>query len=124
MSSHDKSTSSLLDSMLDLVPGIRRRHCEAVVRTEEEIQDWILARVAKKLELDPDEVNVREPFSDYGLDSRTAVALSGDLERWLGMKIPPTLVWDFPTIESASKHLAEASLAKYGTPTAEVPNQV
>jgi hypothetical protein len=38
------------------------------------------------------------------------VSLSGDLEDYLNRPLPATLLWDFPTIETLSRHLSvEAS---------------
>jgi acyl carrier protein len=33
--------------------------------------------------------------------------MSGDLEDWVGRKIDPTLLYDYPTIETLAQHLAE-----------------
>jgi acyl carrier protein len=74
--------------------------------TEKAIQVWLTNRLAAHLEVSPEEIDVRTPFSTYGLDSRTAVGLSGELEKWLGRSLPTTLVWDFPTIEQVARHLA------------------
>jgi acyl carrier protein len=61
--------------------------------------------MATELELGPEQIDIRTPFSDFGLDSRTAVRMSGDLERKLGRRLSPTLFWDFPTIEVLARHL-------------------
>jgi phthiocerol/phenolphthiocerol synthesis type-I polyketide synthase D len=37
------------------------------------------------------------------------VSISGELEHWLGRRLPVTLVWDFPTIELLAKALAEGN---------------
>jgi acyl carrier protein len=73
---------------------------------EESIEAWLVARISHTLEVAPEEIDPREPFSSFGLDSRTAVRLSGELERWLGRRLPATLIWDYPTIELVAKHLA------------------
>lgn len=77
-----------------------------------EIQAWIASYLAELLEIDPEEVNVSIPFDRYGLDSSVAVGMTGDLEDWLGRKLDPTLVYDYPTIESLSQHLAEEFTVK------------
>lgn len=74
--------------------------------TQEAIQTWLIDKVATHIEAAPEEIDIQEPFSNYGLSSRTAVGLAGELERWLGRRLSPTLVWDFPTIELMAKHLA------------------
>lgn len=74
-----------------------------------EIERWLVERIASYAELSREEVDVRIPFERYGLDSRTAASLSGELEDWLGASIPATLLWDYPTIAEVSGYLAQAS---------------
>ncbi|MBD2439002.1 acyl carrier protein [Nostoc sp. FACHB-110] len=71
----------------------------------EEIQAWLIAKVAEELNFDPDEIDIEEPFARYGLNSMTAVSLSADLEDWLKIKLPATLAWDYPTIIALSEYL-------------------
>ena len=73
------------------------------------IQAWLIKKVSAALSLSPDQIDPRETFSSFGLDSRTAISLSGDLERWLGRRLPPTLVWDYPTIDAIAEHLGAAA---------------
>jgi acyl carrier protein len=73
------------------------------------IEAWLIKKVATALSLSPDQIDPRETFSSFGLDSRTAVSLSGDLERWLGRRLSPTLVWDYPTIDALAEHLGAAA---------------
>ncbi len=72
----------------------------------EEILNWLIRWVAKEVKVDPAQIDVDEPFVNFGLTSRQAVLLSGDLEDWLGVELEPSLVWDFPTINTLSAHLA------------------
>lgn len=72
-----------------------------------EIQAWIVSYLAQLLEIDPDEVNATIPFDQYGLDSSAAVGMTGDLEDWVERKIDPTLLYDYPTIETLAQHLAD-----------------
>ena len=75
--------------------------------TAVEIQAWIVDYLADLLEIDPDEVDIRISFDRYGLDSSVAVGLTGDLEDWMEIKLDPTLLYDYPTIESLAQHLAK-----------------
>jgi acyl transferase domain-containing protein/acyl-CoA synthetase (AMP-forming)/AMP-acid ligase II/acyl carrier protein len=75
-------------------------------RSFTDIQDWLLNSVASCVGVASNEINPREPFTSYGLDSQKAVLLSGELQDWLGSPQPPTLVYDFPTIEILARHLA------------------
>lgn len=71
-----------------------------------EIEAWLTDHVAELLKVQPGKVDANRSFADYGLDSLAAVILSGDLEEWLGCTLPPTLAWDFPTIDRLASHLA------------------
>jgi acyl carrier protein len=72
-----------------------------------EIEEWLVTRLAELTRVNPEEVDVEEPFANFGLNSIDAVSLSGDLEDLLGCSLPATLLWDFPTISELSAYLAE-----------------
>ena len=74
-------------------------------RRRREIEDWIVAWVARETQLDRSAIDVSEPFVNLGLSSRQAVVLSADLEEWLGCTLPASLVWDHPTIAKLAQHL-------------------
>ncbi|MEW6736883.1 MAG: acyl carrier protein [Acidobacteriota bacterium] len=71
------------------------------------ILNWLICELTTKLGIDPNIIDIRQPFVTYGLTSREGVSLSGDLENWLGRRLSQTLLWDYPTIESLAKYLAE-----------------
>ncbi|MEO1375582.1 MAG: acyl carrier protein [Cyanobacteria bacterium J06635_10] len=70
------------------------------------IQAWLVSYLAEMLEIEPVEVDITLEFNDYGLDSSAAVGITGDLEEWLERELEPTLLYDYPTIESLAQHLA------------------
>lgn len=76
--------------------------------TAAEIQAWVVSYLAELLEIDADEVDTTISFDRYGLDSSVAVGLTGDLEDWLGIRLDPTLLYDYPTVEALSRHLANS----------------
>ncbi|MFL6335772.1 MAG: type I polyketide synthase, partial [Pyrinomonadaceae bacterium] len=71
----------------------------------EEICDWLVSQIAAELGTDPRQVSVQKPFAQYGLDSVAAVSLISDLEDWLGRELEPTLIWDYPNVESLARYL-------------------
>jgi acyl carrier protein len=75
-----------------------------------EIQAWLTSYLANLLGLSPEEVDITVPFERYGLDSQSAVVLSGDLQDWLGCDLDPVLLFDYPTIEAVSTYLAQQKL--------------
>jgi acyl carrier protein len=78
----------------------------------ETIQAWMVVRLSGELNVPPGEIDVRKPLLNYGLNSLTAFALTGELAELIGREIPATLFWDFPTLEAISIYLADAIKAE------------
>jgi acyl carrier protein len=76
----------------------------------DEIEDWLVARIATAVNRSPAEISVDEHLTTFGLSSLAALSIAGDLEDWLGRKLEPTVVWDYPTIARLSAHLASQSI--------------
>jgi acyl carrier protein len=76
------------------------------------IQEWLIIKIGELLGVEREEIVVSEPFASYGMSSMAAVGMAGDLEDWLGLRLSPTLAWDYPTVEALSRHLAGAALAR------------
>ena len=74
--------------------------------SEEALRAWLVGNVARQCGVQESEVDSRQPFTSYGLGSRDAVALSGQLEAWLQRELSPTLAWEYPTIDQLARHLA------------------
>ena len=75
-------------------------------RTTEVISEWLVVKLAQRLDCSIEEIDIVTDFSDYGLNSIEAVNLSGELENFLGCRLPPTLLWDYPTVQELSQYLA------------------
>ncbi|MGD1807098.1 acyl carrier protein [Dapis sp. BLCC M126] len=75
--------------------------------TQAEIQEWLVSYLAETLEIDKNDVDIEEPFTRYGLDSSSAIVMTGDLGTFLGFDIDPTIPYDYPTIEALAKYLEE-----------------
>ena len=73
------------------------------------IQTWLVTRLAEQLDVPPEEIDIRQDFTEYGLNSIEAVNLSGGLEHFLGCRLEPTLVWDYPNIYTLVQYLAGGS---------------
>ncbi|MGK7877174.1 MAG: AMP-binding protein [Xenococcaceae cyanobacterium] len=74
--------------------------------TEKAIQTWLLSHLSVQLKIHPDDIDIRESFAYYGMDSSIAISITGELMNWLGSELEPTLFWEYPNIESLSQHLA------------------
>ena len=77
--------------------------------TSDQIRTWLIAEIARVVGADPSAIDLRAPFDSHGLSSLDAVMLSGDLERLLGRDLPPTLVYEHPSIEALSRYLGGSS---------------
>jgi phthiocerol/phenolphthiocerol synthesis type-I polyketide synthase D len=75
-----------------------------------EIEAWLVRQLAEALAVSPDEIDVRRPFAEHGLDSAEGVILAGDLEEWLGRELPSTLAWDHPNIAALAAFLGEETV--------------
>lgn len=78
---------------------------------EGEIRDFLAERIAAKLtgeEVDPD-----RPLEEYGLSSRDAVAIAGELADLLGRELSPTLIWAHPTINQLARVLTAGAEVKH-----------
>ena len=95
-----------MGSLLSLISPPSKR-CSVTPPTQSELNDWLVSKIAEATGLPVSQINIDTTFADFGLDSRTAVSMSTDLERLVGRELPPTLIWDYPTIKEVSKHLTD-----------------
>jgi len=58
------------------------------------------------LRLSRAQVQATTPFVEFGMGSLDAVAIAGDLERWLGRALSPTAIYNYPTISALARWLA------------------
>lgn len=75
------------------------------------IRQWLLKRVARELGVAASDLDPRQPLAHYGLGSVQVVSLTGDLETWLEQRLPPTLIYEYPTIDALADHLGALSAA-------------
>ncbi|MET9758084.1 SDR family NAD(P)-dependent oxidoreductase [Streptomyces sp. NPDC006372] len=69
--------------------------------------------------ISPEQLDDARPLAEYGLTSRDAVGLTGELEKLLDRSLPATLLWEHPTIGQLVSALATADNAD----TAETDEQ-
>ncbi|MGE4243407.1 acyl carrier protein [Ramlibacter sp.] len=74
--------------------------------TRAEVEEWIIRYVSELRGIRADRISRTIPLTKYGVDSASAVAMSGDLMDWLGCDIDPTLMYEHPTIERAAIRIA------------------
>jgi len=52
-------------------------------------------------------IDPRQPLQELGLDSLMAVQLRKRLATWVGIELPPTLLYNCPTVEQLTAHLTQ-----------------
>ena len=75
------------------------------------------------MRLEPDQLAPATPLGSLGLDSLMGLEIRNRLEASLGLTIPATLIWTYPTIAALTTHLAETlGLAEEAWPTPASPS--
>ena len=75
-----------------------------------DLRERVAAVVGARLGIAAADLDPDEEFSRYGVDSATAVELSGELQRLLGRPLPATLLYDRPTLATLVRSLAGADV--------------
>ncbi len=101
--------------------GVDCRVERAGLEDAEAVQAWLVDRIARRIQCEPCRIDIRQPFAWYGLQSRDALELSGELENRLGRRLSPTLLYDCPTIESLARHVAAGSAPLHAAAPAMLP---
>ncbi|GAB3434069.1 type I polyketide synthase [Actinophytocola sediminis] len=78
----------------------------------------VAVQVAAELKLGLDELDVRRPLIEMGLDSVMTQLIRGRLERQFRVSLPATLLWNSPTVRAISDFLAELLAGETQAPPA------
>lgn len=79
------------------------------MKTKIEIETWIKEWIAKETDTDIIAIDVDTNFANFGMSSSQGILFSGDLSDWAGLNLDPSLVWDYPTIESLTAYVESLS---------------
>jgi len=91
----------LIEKLNAALPGERRDLLLAQVREE----------VARVLGFStPEDIDPARGLNELGLDSVMAVELKTRIEKSLGISLPPTIAFDYPSIDAMTAYLAEVVL--------------
>ncbi|WP_020663221.1 type I polyketide synthase [Amycolatopsis benzoatilytica] len=71
------------------------------------VRDDLVNQVAEELKQPAADVDVRRPLPESGVDSVMAVSMRARLQRRYGLSLPPTILWDHPTIPALAEHVTE-----------------
>lgn len=70
------------------------------------LEQWFIARLARSLHVEVDQLDLDEPFLRYGLDSVESVGILTDLESWLGFELDKPIL-EFPDAGSFLSFVSE-----------------
>jgi acyl carrier protein len=73
--------------------------------TQEKLRAWLVTELASMVKISEAEVDTTKRFDEYGLDSRTAVAVSGKLEKVVERRLSPAILFDHETIDDLADYL-------------------
>jgi phthiocerol/phenolphthiocerol synthesis type-I polyketide synthase C len=71
------------------------------------LEQHLREQVASVLRLSTDRIGPRTPLQTLGLDSLMALELRNRLEDLLAVRLPATLVWQYPTLAVLAAHLSD-----------------
>jgi acyl carrier protein len=67
-----------------------------------EIETYLRERIARDLEVDLESVQAGTDLTDMGMSSVLISFIEGDVEAWLGVEIPPALLFQTSNIREAA----------------------
>ncbi|MEH1780362.1 MAG: beta-ketoacyl synthase N-terminal-like domain-containing protein [Nostoc sp.] len=73
---------------------------------QKDIEAWLILKVAEQLKIAPEQIDIQQPLAYYGLSSLVAVSIASELQELLERQLSPTLLYDYPSIETLAQHLA------------------
>ncbi|MEL7328226.1 MAG: SDR family NAD(P)-dependent oxidoreductase [Cyanobacteria bacterium J06559_1] len=88
------------------------------------LDTYVCAQICQTLGFPQGELDRQTGFFDLGMDSLTALELKNSLQTDLGLSLPSTLAFDYPTVEALLAYLATQLISETThEPTAEASEQ-
>lgn len=81
--------------------------------TIEQLRAWLRDWVSQATGVAATEILDSTPLENYGLSSRDAVVLSGELENLLGTQLDATVAYEYPTIELLANRLLNGPAGRH-----------
>jgi NAD(P)-dependent dehydrogenase (short-subunit alcohol dehydrogenase family)/acyl carrier protein len=108
---------------------LARETLEKLQTTPPEERSWLLEnlltdQIGFVLQLDPSRIDRLAPLQSLGLDSLTSLELRNRLEALVGVKLPATVTFTYPTLEALARHLLDQlGLVFASTPAPSAPTR-
>ena len=83
------------------------RTTEAGEKRNEVMRRYLCEETARVLRSSPARINRSQPFKTMGLDSLMTLELRNRLQRTLGIKLSPTMLFNYPTVVALAPRLLE-----------------
>jgi acyl carrier protein len=83
------------------------------------IERVVRKHVSQVLRIPESKVAPKAPLSGLGMDSLMGLELRNRIQASLGISVPATLVWTYPTAAAVSRHLASMTAGEGNPPAAE-----
>ncbi|HEX4420309.1 MAG TPA: SDR family NAD(P)-dependent oxidoreductase, partial [Kofleriaceae bacterium] len=91
-------------------PEVVRRLAEAPPGKRAAVIEDVLSKlVSQVLRIPQAKVAAKEPLTGLGMDSLMGLELRNRIEATLGVTMPATLLWTYPTVAALSQHLAKGA---------------
>ncbi|MEU8547520.1 acyltransferase domain-containing protein [Streptomyces roseoverticillatus] len=69
------------------------------------VHDEITGRLAREMKMPAGELDPERPLTDLGLDSVMSMRVCAQLEKLLGVRLPVTVLWNYPTAKGLAGHV-------------------
>jgi epothilone polyketide synthase D len=101
LSRHQKFTAREETSLVERLRAMTAQDAREALRVR------LMQLVGDVLHVAPERVPLRKALRSAGLDSLMGLELRNKLELMLDLRLPASVIWNYPTIESLSAHLFE-----------------
>lgn len=85
---------------------------QAELPTRDQVRQWLVDAIAELLGMPPGDIDTRQTYARYGLDSSAAIGMTDNLGSWIGVELDATLFYDYPTIEALCEHLVRLGVIR------------
>jgi acyl transferase domain-containing protein/acyl-CoA synthetase (AMP-forming)/AMP-acid ligase II/thioesterase domain-containing protein/acyl carrier protein len=82
------------------------------------IRHWLTEALVRVTGLAHGDVDPEKTFNSFGVDSKDAVSLTGELQDWLELSLSPTLLFDYPTVNALTGYLLSQDVEIASVPVA------